>query len=355
MAADMTASVSPRVTVLMPVYNGAPFLTEAIQSILIQSFTDFEFLIIDDGSTDDSVAIIEAFKDSRIRLVNNGRNLGLVASLNRGLDLASGDYIARMDQDDISTPERLTRLVSFMDANPSVGVCGSWVRFFPKKHDRIWKLPDNHEDIKCWQFHTVGVAHPSVIIRKKAFSEQGLRYDPDFNHVEDFELWGRAINQMQFSNLKEVLLNYRVSDTQICAVYGKEQKELAATIRLKRLEDIGIHPVNDEHQLHENILNGELAADERNLDRAEQWLLRINEANIKNKVYSESCFSRRLQQVWFSICVHFAEASSCSLWRCLRSPLWSTVQPSAWHRLRALGAWVTRRGVWKNIREVRHG
>jgi glycosyltransferase involved in cell wall biosynthesis len=186
-------TAKPKVTVLMPVYNGAPCLAEAIQSILRQTFTGFEFLIINDGSTDGSVAVIQGFHDPRIRLVHNETNLGLVASLNKGLGLAQGEYIARMDADDISRPERLALQVNFMDTNPAVGVCGSWVQYFPKAENSVWKLPRRTEEIRCLQFTTVGVAHPSIMLRRQLFANYGLLYDPRYRHIEDYELWGRAL------------------------------------------------------------------------------------------------------------------------------------------------------------------
>lgn len=343
MASDMTTPVFPRVTVLMPVYNAAPFLAEAIRSILFQTFTDFEFLIIDDGSTDESVAIIEACQDSRIRLVSNGSNLGLVASLNRGLDLARGEYIARMDADDISLPERLERQVHFMDDHPKVGVCGCWVRFFPEEPGNIWRLPERFDDIHCWQFHTVGVAHPSVMLRRRLFVELGLRYDPSYRHIEDFELWDRAMRHMQFANLPEVLVKYRVSANQICTIHAKEQQVAAAVLRLKHLRELGIEPAADEQVLHEMIMNGELSPELEYLGRVEAWLLRLEYVNRINRLYNPNCFSSRMLQLWFSICEGLSGRGACSLWRCLRSPLWTTVQYSLWHRLRALGAWVMRK------------
>ena len=111
----------------MPVYNGERYLREAIDSILNQTFKDFEFLIINDGSTDLSVEIIESYADKRISLAHNGQNLGLITTLNRGFDLACGEYIARMDCDDISLPDRLEKQVVFMDNHPEIGICGSWV------------------------------------------------------------------------------------------------------------------------------------------------------------------------------------------------------------------------------------
>ncbi len=338
----MNRIILPRVTVLMPVYNAAPFLAEAVQSILRQTFTNFEFLIIDDGSTDESVAVIREFQDPRIRLLHNGTNLGLVTSLNKGLNLARGEYIARMDADDISRPERLKCQVSFMDANPRVGVCGSWVRLISTTDNKVRKLPKSSEEIRCWQFHTVGVAHPSVILRRQFFSDHGLLYDPSFRHVEDYELWGRAIQYMEFANIQKVLLDYRISPEQICAVHAEEQLATVAPIRLNRLLELGIEPTQSEQQLHEMIVNNSLTPESEYLDRAEQWLLQLESANNAVGKYPSDCFSRRLLEIWFSICLSLADDSSCSWKRCLQSQLWSALNASAWHRVRALGAWVVR-------------
>jgi len=120
--------MKPTVSVLMPVFNGEQFLRPAMNSILNQTFTDFEFIIVDDGSTDHSREILNSYTDSRVRLICNESNIGLTDSLNRGLEAASGNYIARMDQDDISLPERLAKQVAFMDSHPEVGVCGTWAK-----------------------------------------------------------------------------------------------------------------------------------------------------------------------------------------------------------------------------------
>lgn len=338
----------------MPVYNGERYLREAMESILEQAFTDFEFLIINDGSTDNSVAIIQSYINPRIRLVHNDGNLGLAVSLNKGLELAQGEYIARMDADDVSRPERLKRQVSFMDANPRVGVCGSWVKFFPKANNYVWKLPERSEEIRCWQFHTVGVAHPSVMMRRRLFAEHKLLYDPQYRYAQDYELWGRAIRYMDFANIQKVLLDYRISPEQICAMHGAEQLATVAPLRLQRLRDLGLEPTLVEQELHEMIMNGMAPPDGVLLDRAEQWLLQLGSANRAVGAYPADCFSRRLLDIWFSTCLSLADASACSLRRCLMSPLWSTVNASAWHRVRALGAWVERKGAWETICGPRH-
>ena len=166
--------MSPRVTVLMSVYNGQGFLRQAIQSILNQTFTDFEFLIIEDGSTDATVEIVRSFPDQRIKLCLNGSNIGLISSLNQGLSLATGEYIARMDADDISLSTRLERQVAFMDAHPSVGVCGSWLETFGIPPKSRWCPPADDAQIRCEHlFHSV-IYHPTVILRKDFFAKHNL-------------------------------------------------------------------------------------------------------------------------------------------------------------------------------------
>lgn len=345
---------APRVTVLMPVYNGAHYLADSIRSILGQTFSDFEFLIIDDGSTDESVAIIQGIDDPRIRLVHNGSNLGISASLNRGLDLARGEFVARMDADDISRPERLACQVRFMDANPLVGVCGSWVRFISKADNRVWKLPENAEEIRCWQFYAVGVAHPSVMMRRLSFVERGLYYDPDYKHIEDYELWGRAIRYMEFANIQKVLLDYRISPGQICAQYSTEQLAKVVPLRLQRVMELGLKPTSAEQELHETIINNSVPPDRVVLDRAEQWLLRLASANRTSGTYPADCFSLRLLDIWFAICLSLADTPVSSWRKCLQSPLWSDLNVSAWYRLRALGVWILRKGLWETILGSRH-
>jgi len=129
--------VEPKVTVLMPVYNGERYLNEAVDSILGQTFTDFEFLIIDDASTDKTPEILRSYDDPRIRVVTNEENLGLSKSLNKGLALARGEFIARMDADDVSYPYRLQVQHEFMTQHPGAGVIGSWAEYIDRKGEIV--------------------------------------------------------------------------------------------------------------------------------------------------------------------------------------------------------------------------
>ena len=191
---------SPRVTVLMPVYNGEEYLSEAIESILKQTFTDFEFLIINDGSTDKSVSIIESFKDIRIRLVDNEQNLGLVKSLNKFIGLANGEYIARMDCDDISVADRLEKQIRFLDGTPNVSVVASHIRFMNADGEETgyW---DNDIKTNSWQeiYETlpkdICIAHPTIVIRKSIIAK--YLYRSIQKNMEDWDLWLRMASDGQ--------------------------------------------------------------------------------------------------------------------------------------------------------------
>jgi glycosyltransferase involved in cell wall biosynthesis len=221
----------PKVTILMPVYNGEKYIREAIESILSQTFTDFEFLIIDDGSTDQSAVVISSYNDPRIRLVNNERNLGLVHTLNRGLELARGELIARMDSDDISLPDRIRKQVELMNGQPEVGVCGCWIEWLDR--EVIMDYPVNDPEIKRNLTFTCPLAHPTVMMRADLVKRYNVRYDPEYQHAEDYELWSRLSLITNFANIPEVLLRYRIHENQICQRHHSEQMASIAKVKAK--------------------------------------------------------------------------------------------------------------------------
>lgn len=226
---------SPMVTVLMPVYNGAPFLGEAISSVLAQTFNDFELLIIDDGSTDNSADIVRAHADERIRLIRNDRNLGLIASLNKGIDLAKGSFIARMDCDDRMHPERLAKQVKAMLAEPGIAVLATYVEFINTDGEVFgnWdtdRKATTEDAIAAMLPRTNCIAHPSVMIRRGALGS--MRYAADQDGAEDWDLWMRLRSRdLRIAKLPEVLLYYRVHAGSIMA---GSKRQLSLERRLLR-------------------------------------------------------------------------------------------------------------------------
>ena len=195
----------PKISVVMPVYNTKEeWLREAIESILNQSYKDFEFIIIDDGSDKSIEPIVNSYNDDRIVFIRQN-NQGIARSLNSGFKIAKGEYIARMDSDDISIPERFEKQVTFLDNNPQITVLGSWFETFPQKG--IYKHPKTPKYLDFLKYCCI--AHPSVMLRRSIFEKFNLTYNPNYK-CEDYELWSRAVRILDFYNLQEVLLKYRV-------------------------------------------------------------------------------------------------------------------------------------------------
>jgi len=216
--------MTSKVTVLMPVYNAEKYVREAVNSILNQTFSDFEFLIIDDGSTDRSWDILNSYSDTRIRLIQNPTNLKLIATLNLGLKLATGEYIARMDADDISMPERLAKQVEFLKIHLEVGVLGTAIKIVDQWKNPIGTLqfPDESNMARWWLHFACPVAHPTVMMRRSVVERAG-GYNPELIHAEDYDLWRKLATITHIANLKDVLLHYRRHESVISTLYSNQQ------------------------------------------------------------------------------------------------------------------------------------
>jgi len=221
----------PEISVVMSVYNGEKYLDEAIESILNQTYTNFEFIIINDGSKDRSLEIIEYYKNKDERIVIISReNKGLIVSLNEGIEKAKGKYIARMDADDICFSTRFEEQLKYMKEN-KLDLCGSWVQPFDKKivHN-LWTYPEHHSDIVFRSFFISSFAHPSVMIKKNIFSK--LKYENEV--AEDYKLWcDIMLSGAIVGNIQKVLLKYRLHENQITLTKSKELRESSNNISLQ--------------------------------------------------------------------------------------------------------------------------
>jgi glycosyltransferase involved in cell wall biosynthesis len=222
----------PTVSVVMPAFNAADFLDEAVTSILDQTFSDFEFIIIDDGSIDDTARILEKYTkiDNRVKVFRQS-NEGMIPALNRGCRLARGHFIARMDADDISLPHRLERQVDFLDQHPDIGILGTWASRIDETGCVIgdWCLPPNSNVLKWTHFFRVCVIHPTVLMRANVLERLGF-YRPNATHAEDRDLWFRASKITEFSNLPSILLKYRVWNKGTSRRMGEEYRATQANL-----------------------------------------------------------------------------------------------------------------------------
>lgn len=198
----------PKVSVLMPIYKtNEVYLRAAIESILSQTFTDFEFLILDDCPDESREKIISSYSDERIKYTKNSCNLGISASRNKLIDMAQGEYLAVFDHDDISLPERFAKEVAYLDANPQCGVVSC---AFKKLIENTVNInPENNEQITRKMFISCALLHPAAMIRKSVLDSLNLRYEEKFSPAEDYALWCRMIDKTEFHNLPEVLFYYR--------------------------------------------------------------------------------------------------------------------------------------------------
>ncbi|OGO06384.1 MAG: hypothetical protein A2Y73_07940 [Chloroflexi bacterium RBG_13_56_8] len=232
--------MAPKVSVVMSVYNGASYLPAAVESILGQTFSDFEFIIVDDGSTDQTSKILQSFRDERIVLLKNNRNLGLTKSLNRGLERARGEYIARLDADDISLPERLARQVQYLDAHPELGLVASAV---------VYIDPDGNElgvqRIRTRDFYSALLdvdfvwEHSATMFRTACVQAVGP-YRDEFKYMQDVDLWLRIGEKSGLMVLGEPLIKLRLHPESIGATVRVCQREYGLlAVRLAKQRKLG--------------------------------------------------------------------------------------------------------------------
>lgn len=215
----------------MPVYNvKEDWLRESIESILNQTYSDFEFIIFDDGSDMPIDDVIKSYNDDRILLLHGEGNHGVANALNECLKVAKGEFIARMDADDISVPERFAKQIEYFSKNPNISILGSWYEAFPDKYIVQHPSRPKYFDLleKCC------MAHPSVMFRKSDFEKFGLKYNPDYK-CEDYDLWSRAVRVLEIDNIQEVLLKYRVHENN-CSQYSPEFKASIIQVQQNMLD-----------------------------------------------------------------------------------------------------------------------
>lgn len=249
---------TPAVSVVMTTYNAPQFLNESIESVINQTFSDFEFIIVDDGSTENNCDIIRSYGDPRIVLIENEHNF--IGSLNRGFKTAKGKYIARMDADDRMHPERLEKQYNYMEEHPEIGVCGSWFQGFGS-NDSVYRLTGDEKALLIQMLSGNAMCHPSTFIRKSVLeklpgSTRSEYYRPDYIYAEDYKLWCElATEGVRFTNIQEILLFYRFSDNQVTKHHADEMYRKTRQIQLEYFGAVTARIVREEPAFFE-LVNG---------------------------------------------------------------------------------------------------
>ena len=233
----------PIISVLMPVYNAAAYLQEAIDSILSQTYTDFEFIIINDGSFDVSDEIIKKYNDARIRYYQNDGNRGIVYTLNRGIELAKGKYIARMDADDISHPDRFEKQLKYMETYHHLVACGTLYSIYGDDSNTPIDVATEADDIRFDMAIYCQFAHSTMMIRRDALLDYHLYYREEYRCAEDYKLWTELLQYGDIINVPEVLGTIRQCAEGISIQNATKQKELSNKVRRDYLNQMGVYPV----------------------------------------------------------------------------------------------------------------
>ena len=231
MIAEQAAGTSPRVSVVMPVLDGMPFVEQAVRSILAQTFTDFRFIIINDGSTDGTRQVLDGLADADPRIhLSHQENQGVSIATNRGLHMARGEYVALMDADDISLPERFEKQVAFLDENPQIGVVGTQVQFVDSQgvpSEATWPLPES-PGLTAWRtLFRCCIANPSVMMRRSTLLEVGGYRAVCNSYSQDYDLWTRLVRKTGLTNLSDTLLQFRRHGKNLTLTEADRQERVA--------------------------------------------------------------------------------------------------------------------------------
>lgn len=290
----------PKVSVLMPVYNGEKYIGQAIDSVLAQSFRDFELIVIDDGSTDRSAEIVGSYSDKRVCYVANPTNLGLAGARNRAIDVSNGDYLAWLDCDDVSLPDRLLKQVALLDERPNVGLCGTWVRTLGLESEKVWRYASDPRFLRARMLFDDPVATSAAMVRRSCIAADALRFDERFPPAEDYDLWERISRTSEVRNIPEVLTFYRIHSGQISTAKREQQVKSVWEIQSRLLRQLCVEPTKEEKLLHLDIGVGwKFLADKVRLDQTEEWLHKLEKSNHMAAVFPKDGFRNVVSERWF--------------------------------------------------------
>lgn len=300
----MTNYEEKLVSVVIASYNTPPkFLCEAVDSIVNQTYYNIEIIIIDDCSDTPCKEVLSIYEDKRIKIFRNKENLGVTKSRNIALDKCNGEYIAIMDADDISMPERIEKQVEYLEKNKDVFVLGT--KTYLLEDDKLYKkdiyIPKSRERYQCWLFfdNSRYITHPSAMLRSSMIKKYGIKYNEKYKKALDYGLWVECVKYGKCRILNEYLLKYRIHKNQITSLNRSEQIYFADQICLDQIANLGIDITDEEKKVHLALRDSEKYND---MKSTKLWIEKIILKNNEKKVYDVNEFKKEIDYRWFKLC-----------------------------------------------------
>ncbi len=310
---------SPLVSVIMPVYNDARYVMDAVNSVLGQSLRDLELIAIDDGSTDETPAVLRSVRNERFRLITQPINQGSAAARNRGIEAARGRYVALVDADDRAYPQRLDRQVAFMEHNPHLALIGSWSRIVDEAGrplGRVRRHPIAPDEVRARLLFRCCISQRGVMARREAF--EVCKYDPAFRLSQDFDLFARMAKSLKLGNMPEILMDARMHGTQITRTKSQAVKLNNIEVIRRQLEDLKVSYSGSDLERHFFLTRPKLLEanlDASYLDWAENWIAGLQRANRKQSLYHPKALRSTCGEIWFELCRRAARQHGWPMWR----------------------------------------
>ena len=291
---------TPILSVLMPVFNSERFVAEAIESILKQTFKDFELLILDDASTDNCLEIIEDFKrkDSRIKVFQNEKNLGVVESRNKLINLSKGKYIAWLDSDDIALPNRFEKQIKFLEDHPEIGMVGAYPKIIDENGKKlgIWLFETDPQKLKIELFFHSPYLSSSVMIRKSSLPQNF--YDSKFPVAEDFDLYSKISENCDAANISKFLVKYRINSKGLSKSNTGKMEQLAVQVIKEHAERLGVKLEESEIKNFRKIITSS-RIDFTDIAEIEKSLILLKDLLLKNGRFDKTAVEDVIQKYWF--------------------------------------------------------
>jgi glycosyltransferase involved in cell wall biosynthesis len=293
--------MSPIVSVLMPVFNGEKYIAEAINSLLQQSYTHWELIILDDGSADATPQIVQPFlADARVQYVRHAVNKGLAHIRNEAVSYAKGEFLAWLDSDDIAHPQRLASQVEYLVQNPKIALLGSWANYISPEKDflLVTQPPTVPAKIHAMLLFTNCFVQSTIMIRSEVM--QQFRYDARFPPAEDYDLWVKIAQQYPTANLPVALVDVRRYTTSTSQQRKTIARQHCCQIAQRQLQQIGIEATPKESALHIDIPHFLVPLNVENYQKIVDWLAKLQEAQTRIRYYDQKTFEELLYQFWLN-------------------------------------------------------